>query len=119
MNETAEPIQITRYGRVAIALHWLIGLALLAQIVFSFLLDDPAPVRAAAAEATGAQADGLHGLRLTLTEGKYHQVKRMLAAVGNRVETLQRSRFGELTLPPDLAPGQWRWLPGPQVLYPG
>ena len=83
------------------------------------LLDDPAPVRAAAAEATGAQADGLHGLRLTLTEGKYHQVKRMLAAVGNRVETLQRSRFGELALPPDLAPGQWRWLPGPQVLYPG
>ena len=83
------------------------------------LLDDPAPVRAAAAEATGTQADGLHGLRLTLTEGKYHQVKRMLAAVGNRVETLQRSRFGELTLPPDLAPGQWRWLPGPQVLYPG
>lgn len=43
MNETAEPIQITRYGRVAIALHWLIGLALLAQIVFGFLLDDIAP----------------------------------------------------------------------------
>ena len=40
---TAEPIQITRYGRVAIALHWLIGLALLAQIVFGFLLDDIAP----------------------------------------------------------------------------
>ena len=83
------------------------------------LLDDPVPVRAAAAEASGERADGLHGLRLTLTEGKYHQVKRMLAAVGNRVETLQRSRFGELTLPADLAPGQWRWLPGPQVLYSG
>ena len=47
---------------------------------------------------------------LTLTEGKYHQVKRMLAAVGNRVEALHRSRIGELTLPADLAPGQWRWL---------
>jgi 16S rRNA pseudouridine516 synthase len=82
------------------------------------LIDDPVSVRAAAAEALGEQADGLFGLRMTLTEGKYHQVKRMLAAVSNRVETLGRSRFGELTLPADLAPGQWRWLDGPQVLYP-
>ena len=81
------------------------------------LLDDPAPVRAAACERTGAFSDK-HGLSLTLTEGKYHQVKRMLAAVGNRVETLHRSRFGALALPADLAPGQWRWLEGPQVLYP-
>jgi 16S rRNA pseudouridine516 synthase len=74
------------------------------------LLDDPAPVRAAAAVATGLRDDGLHGLRLTLTDGKYHQVKRMVAAVGNRVEALHRSRFGALDLPADLAPGQWRWL---------
>lgn len=67
--------------------------------------DDPRPVRAAACEATGT-----HQLRLTLTEGKYHQVKRMLAAVGNRVESLHRSRIGQLALPRDLAPGQWRWL---------
>ncbi|MEN9420426.1 MAG: ribosomal small subunit pseudouridine synthase RsuA [Pseudomonadota bacterium] len=67
--------------------------------------DDPAPVRAAACEATGA-----HALRLTLTEGRYHQVKRMVAAVGNRVEALHRSAFGALTLPEDLSPGQWRWL---------
>jgi len=67
--------------------------------------DDPAPVRAAACEITGAKA-----LRLTLTEGKYHQVKRMIAAVGNRVETLHRSAFGSLTLPADLPPGQWRWV---------
>jgi 16S rRNA pseudouridine516 synthase len=51
-------------------------------------------------------------LRLTLTEGKYHQVKRMVAAVGNRVEALHRSRFGPLALPADLAPGQWCWIPG-------
>jgi 16S rRNA pseudouridine516 synthase len=69
------------------------------------LEDDPRPVRAAACEL---MADGR--LRLTLTEGKYHQVKRMIAAVGNRVEALHRSRIGRLELPPDLLPGQWRWL---------
>jgi 16S rRNA pseudouridine516 synthase len=77
------------------------------------LLDDPAPVRAAACEITGEC-----GLSLTLLEGKYHQVKRMIAAVGNRVETLHRSRFGALVLPADLAVGEWRWLDGPRVLYP-
>ncbi|MEY4711900.1 MAG: hypothetical protein RIS88_1350 [Pseudomonadota bacterium] len=75
---------------------------LLAGVVLD---DDPHPVRAAACEATGDCA-----LRLTLTEGKYHQVKRMVAAAGNRVETLHRSRIGALSLPADLAPGQWRWL---------
>ena len=69
------------------------------------LEDDPRPVRAAACEQTGERQ-----LRLTLTEGKYHQVKRMVAAVGNRVEALHRSRIGGLALPPDLPPGQWRWL---------
>ena len=66
--------------------------------------DDPAPVQAVACEATGVAS-----LRLTLEEGRYHQVKRMLAAVGNRVEALHRSAFGAWPLPPDLAPGQWRW----------
>jgi len=51
-----------------------------------------------------------HVLLLTLIQGKYHQVKRMLAAVGNRVEALKRVRIGNLTLPADLEPGQWRWL---------
>jgi 16S rRNA pseudouridine516 synthase len=67
--------------------------------------DDPGVVRAAACELTGPRT-----LRLTLTEGKYHQVKRMVAAVGNRVETLHRSAFGSITLPADLIPGQWRWV---------
>lgn len=67
--------------------------------------DDPKPVRAAACEAVSE----FH-LRLTLTEGKYHQVKRMVAAVSNRVEALHRSQIGGLRLPDDLAPGQWRWL---------
>ena len=67
--------------------------------------DDPKPVKAAACEAVSP----FH-LRLTLTEGKYHQVKRMVAAVSNRVEALHRSQIGGLRLPTDLSPGQWRWL---------
>ena len=69
---------------------------------------DPRPVKAAACEKTGDNT-----LSLTLTEGKYHQVKRMIAAVGNRVEEvggLHRSRIGQLALPSDLKPGEWRWL---------
>jgi 16S rRNA pseudouridine516 synthase len=67
--------------------------------------DDPLPVRAAAAELVTPTH-----LRLTLTEGKYHQVKRMVAAVGNRVESLHRSAFGGLTLSGVSEPRQWRWI---------
>ncbi|MBX3479324.1 MAG: pseudouridine synthase [Caulobacter sp.] len=45
---------------------------------------------------------------LTLHEGRYHQVRRMFAAVGNHVEALHRDRVGALDLPADLEPGQWR-----------
>ena len=69
------------------------------------LRDDPQPVRAAACEALGDKQ-----LQLTLTEGKYHQVKRMLAAVGNPVLALHRVRIGRLELPAELPPGQWRWV---------
>jgi 16S rRNA pseudouridine516 synthase len=47
---------------------------------------------------------------LTLTEGKYHQVRRMFAATGNTVNSLHRARFGHLDLG-DLPAGQWRELP--------
>jgi 16S rRNA pseudouridine516 synthase len=49
-------------------------------------------------------------LELSVLEGKYHQVKRMVAASGNRVEKLHRERIGGFALPHDLAEGQWRWL---------
>ncbi len=75
---------------------------LLAGVVLD---DDPKPVKAATVERVAE-----HHLRLTLTEGKYHQVKRMVAAVSNRVEGLHRSQIGGLRLPDALAPGQWRWL---------
>ena len=48
--------------------------------------------------------------RLTITEGRYHQVRRMFAAVGNHVAGLHRDRIGGLALPADLEPGGWRIL---------
>jgi 16S rRNA pseudouridine516 synthase len=75
--------------------------------------DDPKPVHAEHAEMVSE----LH-LRMSLTQGKYHQVKRMVAAVGNRVEALHRSSIGRLVLPEDLAPGQWRWLDDASLVLP-
>ena len=53
--------------------------------------------------------------RLTVTEGRYHMVRRMFAAVGNHVEGLHRERVGGLALPDDLAPGAWRLLDQAQI----
>jgi len=52
--------------------------------------------------------------RLTLHEGRYHQVRRMFAATGNHVETLQRVAVGALALDA-LAPGEWRALEADDV----
>jgi 16S rRNA pseudouridine516 synthase len=60
--------------------------------------------------ALGAQRRDTHLLELTVLEGKYHQVKRMVAAAGNRVEKLHRERVGGYALPDTLAEGAWRWL---------
>ena len=53
---------------------------------------------------------GSHSARLSIHEGKYHQVKRMFAAVGNRVIELHRERIGNILLDPALAPGEYREL---------
>lgn len=49
-------------------------------------------------------------VRLTISEGRYHQVKRMFAAVGNHVVGLHRERIGEIELDPELEPGEYRPL---------
>lgn len=86
--------------------------SMIAKLLAGVVLDDdPKPVKAAACIQTGGNK-----LDLTLTEGKYHQVKRMVAAVGNRVEKLHRARIGELSLPADLLPGQWMWLSSEDLL---
>ncbi|WP_296650406.1 pseudouridine synthase [Paraburkholderia sp.] len=65
--------------------------------------------------AVAARARSERELELTVLEGKYHQVKRMVAAAGNRVEALHRERIGGLALPADLAPGTWQWLDAAQI----
>ena len=69
------------------------------------LNDEPSAIAAAACERI---SDRL--LRLTVTEGKYHQVKRMVAAASNRVEALHRVSIGAYVLPATLKPGEWTWL---------
>ncbi len=51
-----------------------------------------------------------HEVLLTIHEGKYHQVKRMFAAIGNKVVDLHRESVGNIELDHDLAPGEWRYL---------
>ncbi len=69
------------------------------------LVDEDAPI--AALSCTRISDNVIH---MTLAEGKYHQVKRMVAAISNRVEGLKRIKIGELSLPQDLKVGEWRWL---------
>ena len=47
---------------------------------------------------------------ITLTEGKYHQIKRMIAASGSKITYLERIRFAEIPLDEALARGEWRYL---------
>ena len=58
--------------------------------------------------------DRLSG-NIILTEGKYHQIKRMIAAVGNRVVTLERVRFAGITLDRGLSRGEWRYLTDAEI----
>ena len=69
------------------------------------LIDEPAPIAALAVKKI---SDTI--MHMTLAEGKYHQVKRMVAAMSNRVEGLKRIQIGGLKLPDDLKVGEWRWL---------
>jgi 16S rRNA pseudouridine516 synthase len=69
------------------------------------LVDEDAPIAALSCERITENV-----IHMTLAEGKYHQVKRMVAAISNRVEGLKRIKIGNLDLPQDLKIGEWRWL---------
>jgi 16S rRNA pseudouridine516 synthase len=75
------------------------------------LNDSPKPVRAEHIEQTSE-----YTLKMTLTQGKYHQVKRMMASVGHLVVALHRSQIGFLKLPLELGAGEWRYLTPDEVL---
>jgi len=69
------------------------------------LRSEKLPTRPAALQ----RLDATHA-RITITEGRYHQVRRMFAALGNRVLALHRERIGGLFLDETLRAGQWRAL---------
>ena len=54
--------------------------------------------------------NNLQSGEITLTEGKYHQIKRMLEAVNNKITYLERISFGTIALDPKLERGEWRYL---------
>ncbi|MEO8616854.1 MAG: pseudouridine synthase [Luteolibacter sp.] len=60
---------------------------------------------------------GSHEALISIHEGRYHQVKRMFHAVGNKVLSLHRESIGPLVLDPDLAPGQCRSLTAPEIAH--
>ena len=65
--------------------------------------------------ATDVKALAESKLQMTVHQGVYHQVKRMLAAVGNKVEALHRAQVGQLRLS-QLAEGEWIYLTEAQIL---
>ena len=73
------------------------------------LRGDDLPTKPAIVERLSAKE-----IRLTITEGRYHQVKRMLAAVGNHVESLHRAQVGHLTLD-GLQEGEYRALTDEEI----
>ena len=91
---------------------------------YRFLCDEPLPLGTEERFADSVTlADGYEckpaglvcdpdrlGGRITLTEGKYHQIKRMIAASGSHVTSLERTRFADIPLDPTLGRGEWRYL---------
>lgn len=67
-------------------------------------IGDEKPTKPAGIEKNG------DGWLVTLSEGRYHQIKRMFDAVGNKVVYLERLTFGPLSLDPSLSRGEWRYL---------
>jgi 16S rRNA pseudouridine516 synthase len=70
-----------------------------------------------AEEAADVNAETLCSeIKVTIREGKFHQIKRMFEAVGKRVLYLKRLSMGPLVLDPSLAPGEWRKLTPEEIL---
>ncbi|MES2934141.1 MAG: 16S rRNA pseudouridine(516) synthase [Pseudomonadota bacterium] len=96
---------------------------LVAQLLGGVQLhDEPAPLAAITCRALEPDQEASHQLEIVLEQGKYHQVKRMLAAAGNHCSALRRSAIGGLTLEAlGLEEGEWCYLDQTQLdlLVPG
>ncbi len=68
-------------------------------------------------KADSCRQTGICELELTISQGKYHQVKRMISAVSNRCKALKRIKFGKLSLPEDLPAGKWIWVNDPSEIF--
>ena len=75
------------------------------------ILDDGYETKPSKIELLGGGNEGY----ITLTEGKYHQIKRMLDSVGNKITYLERVTFGPLSLDPSLERGEWRPLTDDEI----
>ena len=75
-----------------------------------WLEDDDTPTQPATLRMLGPRE-----AELAITEGRYHQVKRMFGALGNRVTVLHRESIGSLALDDSLAPGEWRELTAEEI----
>lgn len=80
------------------------------QFAAGIVLRDGTVCRPAELIMIGQQEDGLTAVEVVLHEGKYHQVKRMIAALGGHVEQLERLSMGPLVLDADLERGAYRAL---------
>lgn len=97
--------------RYRVVLKHAVGDDWIARLTAGVVLrDSPAP---AMASEVVQLAD--NEILMTIHEGRYHQVRRMIAASSNRVDALSRVAVGALELPADLAPGQWRWLAAAEI----
>lgn len=116
-RDTVGLIMLTDDGELS---HSLLSPKHHAEKVYSFTLS--VPYNKSVPLETGILMDGkmtkpaviemddeTHG-RITLTEGKYHQIKRMFERAGSEVVFLKRESFAGIPLDPALAPGEWRYL---------
>ncbi len=118
-KDTVGLMLLTNHGALS---HRLLAPKSHVEKRYSFEVDNPLRESDTAVLEAGVNIGGYHTkpcrVELTapcrgvivLTEGKYHQIKRMMEAVGTRVTALERLTFGPLSLDPALARGKWREL---------
>ena len=75
------------------------------------VLGDGYECKSAEIRLSSGRSDGY----ITLTEGKYHQIKRMIASQGSKVTSLERTSFGGIPLDTSLERGEWRYLTDEEV----